>query len=36
MTTGYVLADVATKVAYFSLTAVAFIFAWMVLTGMHP
>ncbi len=36
MTTSYVLADLATKVAYFSFTAVAFIFVWMLLTGMHP
>jgi hypothetical protein len=36
MTTGYVLADLATKVVYFSLTAVVFIFVWMLLTGMHP
>jgi hypothetical protein len=36
MTTGYVLADLATKVAYFSLTAVAFLFVWMLLTGIHP
>jgi hypothetical protein len=36
MTTGYVLADLATKVAYFSLTAVAFVFVWMLLTGIHP
>jgi hypothetical protein len=37
MTTGYVLADVATKVAFFSLTATAFIFVSMLLlTGLHP
>jgi hypothetical protein len=36
MTMGYALADVATKVAYFSLTAVAFIFVSMLLTGLHP
>jgi len=36
MTTGYILADLATKVAYFSLTAVAFLFVWMLLTGIHP
>ena len=37
MTTGYALADVATKVAYFSLTAAAFIFVSMLLlTGLHP
>ena len=36
MTTGYVLADLATKVAYFSLTTVAFLFVWMLLTGIHP
>jgi hypothetical protein len=28
--------DLATKVAYFSLTAVAFLFVWMLLTGIHP
>jgi hypothetical protein len=37
MTTGYALADVATKVVYFSLTAAAFIFVSMLLlTGLHP
>ena len=37
MTTGSVLADVATKVAYFSLTAAAFIFVSMLLlAGLHP
>jgi hypothetical protein len=37
MTTGYALADVATKVAYFSLAAAAFIFVSMLLlTGLHP
>jgi hypothetical protein len=34
--TGYVLADVATKVAYFSLTALAFIFVLSLTTGLHP
>jgi hypothetical protein len=33
----YVLADVATKAAYFSLVAAAFIFVSMLsLTGLHP
>ena len=37
MTGGHVLADLATKVAYFSLTAAAFIFVSMLLlTGVHP
>jgi hypothetical protein len=37
MAAEYVLADVATKVAYFSLTAVAFVFVSMLLlTGLHP
>jgi hypothetical protein len=37
MTEGYVFADVATKVAYFSLMAAAFIFVSMLLlTGLHP
>jgi hypothetical protein len=36
MTTSYVLADLATKIVYFSLTAVAFLFVWMLLTGIHP
>ena len=37
MTAHYVLADVATKAAYFSLTAAAFIFVSMLLlTGLHP
>jgi hypothetical protein len=36
MTTGFVLADLATKVLYFSLTAVTFTFVWMLSTGMHP
>src|SRR5262245_14446420 len=37
MTARYVLADVATKAAYFSLVAAAFIFVSMLLlTGLHP
>ena len=37
MAAGYVLTDVATKVAYYSLMAVAFIFVSMLLlTGLHP
>jgi hypothetical protein len=37
MTTGYVLTDVATKAAYFSLAAAAVIFVSMLLlTGLHP
>ncbi len=37
MTTGYILPDVATKVVYFSLTAVAVIFVSMLLlTSLHP
>jgi hypothetical protein len=37
MTTDYVLSDVVTKVAYFSLTATAVIFVSMLLlTGLHP
>jgi hypothetical protein len=32
----HVLSRTATKVIYFSLTAVAFIFVWMLLTGIHP
>ena len=37
MTGRYVLADVATKAAYFSLGAAAIIFVSMLLlTGLHP
>src|SRR5262249_57337064 len=37
MTARYVLADVATKAAYFSLVAATFIFFSMfLLTGLHP
>ena len=37
MTTGNVLADVATKAAYFFLVAAAFVFVSMLLlTGLHP
>jgi hypothetical protein len=37
MTRGHVLANIATKVAYFSLTAAAFIFVSMLLLlGVHP
>ena len=37
MTTGYVLADVATKVVYFSLAAAALIFvSLLLLTTIHP
>jgi hypothetical protein len=37
MTARYVLADVATKAAYFSLVVAAFIFVSMLLlTGLHP
>jgi hypothetical protein len=37
MTTGYILPGIATKVAYFSLTAVAVIFVSMLLlTSLHP
>ena len=37
MTTGYVSANVVTRVAYFSLMAVALIFvAMLLLTGLHP
>ena len=36
MTARYVLADVATKAAYFSLVAAAFIFSMLLLTGLHP
>jgi hypothetical protein len=31
-----VMTDVATKVAYFSLTAAAVIFVSLLLTGVHP
>jgi hypothetical protein len=37
MTTGNVLADVATKAAYFSLVAAACVFVLLLLlTGLHP
>jgi hypothetical protein len=37
MTARYVLADVATKAAYFCLMAAAFTFVSMLLlTGLHP
>jgi hypothetical protein len=37
MTTGYVFAEVATKVAYFSLAAMVVIFVSMLLlTTVHP
>ncbi len=37
MTSGNVLADVATKALYFSLVAAAFVFVSMLLlTGLHP
>jgi hypothetical protein len=37
MTPGYIFSDVATKVFYFSLTAVVVIFVSMLLlTGLHP
>lgn len=37
MTTDYIFAHVATKVFYFSLTAVALLFVSMLLlTGLHP
>ena len=37
MPTGYVLGDLATKAAYFSLAAAAFIFVAMtLLPGLHP
>jgi hypothetical protein len=37
MATGYVLSDVVTKMAYFSLAAAAFVFVAMILvTGLHP
>jgi hypothetical protein len=35
MGTGYVLSDVATKAAYFCLTAASFVFV-ALLTGLHP
>jgi len=37
MHTGYVLGDIVTKAAYFSLAAAAFIFVAMtLLPGLHP
>jgi len=37
MTSGNVLADVATKALYFSLVVAAFVFVSMLLlTGLHP
>jgi hypothetical protein len=37
MPTAYVLGDIATKAAYFSVAAAAFIFVTMTLfTGVHP
>jgi hypothetical protein len=37
MPTGYVLGDIVTKAAYFSLAAAAFIFVAMtLLPGLHP
>jgi len=37
MPTGDVLGDIATKAAYFSVSAAAFIFVTMtLLTGLHP
>jgi hypothetical protein len=37
MATGYVLGDIATKAAYFSVAAAAFIFVTAtLLTGLHP
>ena len=37
MPTGYVLGDIATKAAYFSVAAAAFIFVTMTLfPGLHP
>jgi hypothetical protein len=37
MPTSYVLGDIATKAAYFSVAAAAFIFVTMTLfTGVHP
>jgi hypothetical protein len=37
MPTGYVLGDIATKAAYFSVVAAAFIFVAMTLfPGLHP
>ena len=37
MPMGYVLGDIATKAAYFSLAAAAFIFVTMtLLPGLHP
>ena len=37
MPTGYVLGDMASKAAYFSMAVAAFIFVTMTLfTGLHP
>ena len=37
MPTGYVLGDIASKAAYFSFAAAAFIFVTMtLLPGLHP
>ncbi len=37
MPTGYVLGDMASKAAYFSMAAAAFIFVTMTLfSGLHP
>jgi hypothetical protein len=37
MTKSYVLSDVLTKAAYFSLAAAALVFiSMLVLTGIHP
>jgi hypothetical protein len=37
MPTGYVLGEMATKAAYFSVTVAAFIFVAMtLLPGLHP
>jgi hypothetical protein len=37
MATGYAVSDVATKAAYFSLAAAAFVFvAMLLLTTLHP
>jgi hypothetical protein len=37
MPTAYVLGDIASKVAYFSVAAAAFIFVtMMLLPGLHP
>jgi hypothetical protein len=36
MPTGYVLGDMASKAAYFSMAAAAFIFVTMTLFSGHP